>query len=382
MPASEVIPALSGGAPLFPKGPPDWPGRLAEVREGLLEAWSNGTWGKYNGHLVEKLQDLTSCWLGRTHALAVSSGTLGIELGLIALGVANPSQCTVGVALCDYDYPGNFLTIHHLGAVPILVDTDPKTGQMCEQSLSEVIRHSTIPIKAVIVSTLHGSSPCLSKIDAILKKAQIPWIADACQAVGGSLAENRHGSQGTIAVWSFGGSKHLSAGRGGMIFTNEASLAQRMRLANTRGSVVGGLSELQAAAILSQWPQMEERHIKRAQQANILRSHLSDIDEVRLPTIVGDPTSQAYYKFDFWIDALPDRLDWVMAALKAEGLAVEKGFRSLTKGRSPSRFHAPVALTNSHNTSPCRLVLHHPILLESGSGEMVAQAIRRVLAYS
>ncbi len=374
------IPALLGGEPLFPKGPPDWPGTLPEVGNGLLEAWKSGTWGKYDGPLVEKLQETTAAFLGRRHALAVSSGTLGIELALKALGIADAPPGKVGVALCDYDYPGNFLSIHHLGAIPVLVDTDPLTGQMCAQSLTEAICHSQVPIKAVIVSTLHGSSPDLPKISEILEKAKIPWIADACQAVGGSFAGNKHGSQGTIAVWSFGGSKHLSAGRGGMIFTDEASLAQRMRLANRRGSVVGGLSELQAAALLAQWPHLETRHTKRAQQATQLRSQMADISGLCLPTILGDPIHQAYYKFDFWVDASEARLAWVLAALKAEGLAVEKGFRSLSQGRSPSRFQAPVSLEVSHSNSPQRFVLHHPILLEAGAGEKIARAIRRVLA--
>ena len=381
MPTSVVLPAIMGGEPLFPKGPPDWPGSLPEVQDALKEAWATGTWGKYNGPLVEKLQEVAAAWLGRTHALAVSSGTLGIELALKALGIADLTADKVGVALCDYDYPGNFLTIHHVGAVPILIDTDPFTGQMCERSLTEAIRHSKIPIKAVIVSTLHGSSPDLAKIGVLLAKSQIPWIADACQAVGGSLWGHRQGSLGIISIWSFGGSKHMSAGRGGMVFTNDSSLAQRMRLANTRGSVVGGLSELQAAAILAQWPQLEPRHSKRAHQADILRSQLSDIPGLLLPLVLGEPANQAYYKFDFWLDASPERFDWVFAALKAEGLAVERGFRSLSLGRSPSRFYAPVTLDISHANTPNRLVLHHPILLESGSGEKIARAIRRVVSH-
>ncbi len=382
MSTPEDIPAVLGGAPLFPKGPPEWPGSLPEVRDALIEAWADGSWGRYDGPLVERLQQTAADWLGRKHALGVASGTLGLELALKALGVGStPGNETtrVGVALCDYDYPGNFLTIHHLGAVPILIDTDLQTGQMCPASLTKAINHSEIPVKAVVASVLHGSSPDLGAIASVCDKAGIPMIEDACQGVGGALFGKRHGSHGAISIWSFGGSKLLSAGRGGMVFTNDPVLAQRMRLANTRGSVVAGLSELQAAAVLAQWPQLESRHTHRAREAEILRNALTNVPGVRVSKPLAEPKECAYYKFDFWLDAPPERFEWALSALKNEGLAIDRGFRSLSLGRSASRFHAPVSLQTSHKNSPQRVVLHHPVLLEEGAGEKIARAIKRVI---
>ena len=387
MSTPEDIPAVLGGTPLFPKGPPEWPGCLPEVRDALVEAWADGSWGRYDGPLVETLQQTISEWLGRKHALGVASGTMGLELALKALGVGNASgnraetrpENQMGVALCDYDYPGNFLTIHHLGAVPILVDTDPQTGQMCSHSLDNALGQSKIPVKAVVVSILHGSSPDLRAIAAVCEKKGVPWIEDACQVVGGAFDGNRHGSHGAISIWSFGGSKLLSAGRGGMVFTNDPVLAQRMRLANTRGSIVAGLSELQAAAVLAQWPHLGNRHAQRAREAEILRSGLGHVPGIRVPKPMAESKESAYYKFDFFLDAPAERFEWALSALKNEGLAIDRGFRSLSLGRSASRFHAPVGLQTSHTNSPQRVVLHHPVLLEEGAGEKISRAIRRVM---
>ena len=383
MSTPEDIPAVLGGAPLFPKGPPEWPGGLPEVRDALVEAWADGAWGRYDGPLVETLQQTAADWLGRQHALGVASGTLGLELALRALGVGNPNgnraDNRMGVALCDYDYPGNFLTIHHLGAVPILVDTDPQTGQMCPASLVRAMAQSQVPVKAVVSSILHGSSPDFLAIASVCEKAGVPLIEDACQAVGGAVGGKRHGSHGAVSIWSFGGSKLLSAGRGGMVFTDDPGLAQRMRLANTRGSVVAGLSELQAAAVLGQWPHLESRHAQRALEANALRTALADVPGVRVPKAMAEPKDAAYYKFDFWLDAPTERFEWALSALKNEGLAIDRGFRSLSLGRSPSRFHAPVGLQTSQTDSPRRVVLHHPVLLDEGAGEKIARAIKRVM---
>jgi hypothetical protein len=79
------------------------------------------------------------------------------------------------------------------------------------------------------------------------------------------------------------------------------------------------------------------------------------------------------------LEAPPERFEWALSALKNEGLAIDRGFRSLSLGRSASRFHAPVSLQTSHTNSPQRVVLHHPVLLEEGAGEKISEAIRRVM---
>src|SRR5205809_401780 len=115
------LPALLGGTPVRPEGPPDWPPADDAIEAALRAAWRDGSWGKYQGGGVARLEE----WLAREHgvpfAAVCSSGTLAIELALRALKVGPGDE----VVLAAYDYPGNFLAVHAVGARPVLADVAP-----------------------------------------------------------------------------------------------------------------------------------------------------------------------------------------------------------------------------------------------------------------
>src|SRR5262245_26021012 len=100
-----TLPALLGGPPARPQGPPDWPPPDDGVSQALAAAYRDGSWGQYAGGRVERLERR----LAREHhvefALACGSGTFAVELALRALKVGRGAE----VVLAAYDYPGNFL---------------------------------------------------------------------------------------------------------------------------------------------------------------------------------------------------------------------------------------------------------------------------------
>ncbi len=375
------LPAILGGLPVFPEGPPVWPGPDPAVREALLECWADGSWGAYDGGLVARLESTLASWVNRRHALAVASGTLALELALKAVGVAKGDA----IVLCDYDYPGNFLTVHALGAVPVLVDVDAASGQMSPESLERTLAAADLTrIAAVILSPMHGSLPRYGRIQALCKTYGTALIEDACQVPGARFGDAKVGSFGSISLWSFGGSKLLSAGRGGIAFCDDAVLFQRMKMSNTRGSQVAALSELQAAAVLAQWPQFEKRQEQRAAGAEALRSLVQGMAGIRLPARNHPPKDQAYYKWDFFWNESEGGLtrEQLVGALKAEGIGAEVGFRSLHAGRSRSRYRAHDELIHSKEQSPQRIVLHHPVLLQQDGPQKVAAALHRMAAHA
>src|SRR5262249_29747381 len=115
------LPALLGGRPIRPEGPPDWPRADDAVRQALQAAWAGNTWGKYCSGHVEALEARLASLCALPHALTCASGTLAVEVALRAL----PVQPGDEVALAAYDYGGNFLSVHALGARPVLVDVGP-----------------------------------------------------------------------------------------------------------------------------------------------------------------------------------------------------------------------------------------------------------------
>src|ERR1700676_373664 len=127
------LPALLGGSQIRPEGPPDWPPEDAAVAQALQAAWRDGSWGKYQGGGVERLEQR----LARDHrgpfAAVCSSGTLAVELALRALQVGPGDE----VVLAAYDYPGNFLAVHAVGARPVLVDAAADDWNLDVNSLTE-----------------------------------------------------------------------------------------------------------------------------------------------------------------------------------------------------------------------------------------------------
>jgi dTDP-4-amino-4,6-dideoxygalactose transaminase len=176
----------------------------------------------------------------------------------------------------------------------------------------------------------------------------------------------------------------LTAGRGGAILTRRADVHQRARVALHRGNVVCPLSELQAAVLEPQLDQLPQRHQHRWRSVRLLAERLKDVAGLRLleNQAEGEP---AFYKVGFQFDAAAFGLsrDRFVAAMRAEGIALDEGFRALHVGRSPSRWRGAGPLTEAERAHAGIVVLHHPILLGSEEDvEQIAVAVEKVRAHA
>jgi dTDP-4-amino-4,6-dideoxygalactose transaminase len=285
------------------------------------------------------------------------------------------------VVLSAYDYPGNYLSILALGAMPVLIDVDPDNWNMDPGQLAAAITPAT---KAVIVSHLHGGLVPMKEILAVTDAHGVPVIEDAAQAAGASVQGRSAGSWGAVGVLSFGGSKLLSAGRGGAILTNRPDNRQRARVKQYRGNTVGPLSELQAAALEPQLELLPARHATRLGNVHYLRTRLHDIPGLRLFENHAAEGEPAFYKVGFQFDATAFGLsrDRFLQAVRAEGIAMDDGFRALHIGRSPERFRQAGSLTEAERAHSGAVVLHHPILLGAQADmEQIGMAVERIWQY-
>jgi dTDP-4-amino-4,6-dideoxygalactose transaminase len=192
-------------------------------------------------------------------------------------------------------------------------------------------------------------------------------IEDACQATGGTLSGRPLGAWGDLAVVSFGGSKLLSAGRGGAVLSYKPELAQRIKLYQQRGNEAYPLSELQAAVLGPQLTRLDEQHRQRADWVAALRTRLPEEHGLHILASPYAEASTAYYKVGFWYDPACFQgvsRDQFAAAMRAEGFAMFPGFRALHQCHARGRFRAPAPLTQSERAEASLLVLHHPHLLE------------------
>ncbi|HEX4149179.1 MAG TPA: DegT/DnrJ/EryC1/StrS aminotransferase family protein, partial [Pirellulales bacterium] len=232
--------AIDGGQPACPEGPPPWPPADEAVAEALRAAAADGSWGRYHGPHGPRLAAALAEMFAVDHALVCCSGTFAVQLALRALGVGAGDE----VILAGYDFPGNFRAIEAVGATPALVDVAPDSWNLDLEKLKNVAGGN---IRAVIASHLHGG---LVNMPALMTLAgERGWLVveDACQVPGAVVCGRPAGSWGDVAALSFGGSKLLSAGRGGALLTQRADAAQRAKIFCEQGNHAFPLSELQAA---------------------------------------------------------------------------------------------------------------------------------------
>jgi dTDP-4-amino-4,6-dideoxygalactose transaminase len=375
IPSSRHVPAFLGGPPVRPQGPLPWPVPDEDVLAALQQAYRDGSWGKYQGGGVERLEERLTAYHGVPFAVTCGSGTFAVEVALRALKVGPGDE----VLLAAYDYGGNFLSVHAVGAVPVLVDVDPDNWNLSGQHLEGAVGPQT---RAIVATHLHGGVVPMREVMSLAAAHGLGVIEDAAQCPGAVVQGRRAGTWGDVGILSFGGSKLLSAGRGGALLTRHADVHQRARLFLNRANHICPLSELQAAVLLPQLDKLDGRNARRAENVRLLRESLTDVPGLCPFVNRGDETQPVYYKLGLQFDAACAGLgrERFVAAVRAEGIALDEGFRALHVGRSPSRYRRAGGLAEAERAHRGAVVLHHPVLLgEPADVEEVALAVRKVL---
>lgn len=359
MTVDNALPAILGGAAIRPQGPPEWPAADEAIFDALRQAYHDGSWGRYQGGHVARLEQRLAELHRVDRVLTCGSGTFAVELALRALKVGPGDE----VVLAAYDYGGNFLSVHAVGAHPVLVDVESENWNLGPESLAGALGAKT---RAVIASHLHGGLVPMREVREIAQRYGVPVIEDAAQAPGARVQGRLAGSWGDVGILSFGGSKLLTAGRGGAILTNRAEVAQRARLWLQRGNHVCPLSELQAAVLEPQLDRLADRNTRRLRAVRLLEEQLRKVPGLRpFRNRPLDDSAPSFYKFGLQFDAERFGLDRdrLVMALRAEGIAVDAGFRALHLERSPSRWRGAGPLPQAERAHRGAIVLHHPILL-------------------
>lgn len=370
--ATDETPALLGGPAICPEGPPDWPFAEPDVRAALDEAVSNGSWGKYHGPNMARLEKELAAYFDVPYVLTCASGTLAVEVALRALKVEAGDE----VIQPAYDYEANFLNVHAIGAKPVFVDVSASNA---------CIDPDQIPVarsaKAIIATHLHGGLAPMRRLREIADRILYSVVEDAAQVCGATVDGRKAGAWGDIGILSFGGSKLLSAGRGGALLIHKPDVYQRAKVWLSRGvQQWAALSELQAIVLLPQLAKLAECTAHRRRQARLLGELLQSVPGLRLFQNAHEQDETAYYKVGFWFDEAAFGISRALfvKALRAEGIAFDEGFRAMYIGRAPQRFRAIGPLTNAELAHRSVVMLHHPVLsLGVDAIEKVALAVQK-----
>ncbi|MEZ5461950.1 DegT/DnrJ/EryC1/StrS family aminotransferase [Dokdonella sp.] len=193
--------------------------------EYATDAAKNG-WGEHCYDYIHRFEELLRAHLGVKHAIATSSGTGALQLGMAAMGIGPGDEVILG----DINWIASAAPIHHLGAKPILVDVLPDTWCLDPAAVEKAISAKT---KAILAVHLYGNLCDMDALQTIGLEHGIPVVEDAAEAIGSIWHGRRAGSIGKFGAFSFHGTKTITTGEGGAFVTNDAKLHERaMTLSN------------------------------------------------------------------------------------------------------------------------------------------------------
>ena len=262
------------------------------------------------GPEVDALERELAAQLGAEHAIAISSGTDALLVAFMSLGLGPGDE----VITPTFSFFATAGCVARVGARPAFVDIDPVTFNLDPALVRRAITPRT---RAIVPVHLYGLSADMDPILEVARENGIPIIEDAAQAIGATYKSKAAGTIGTIGCFSFFPSKNLGAfGEGGLVTTNDETLATEMRLLRNHGAEpkyfhkrIGGnfrLDALQAAVLrvklphLDRWTSMRQRNAARYQQ---LFESAGLTDRITLPTTPPDRR----HIFNQYVIRVPER---------------------------------------------------------------------------
>ena len=328
-PMSSALPAIAGGKPTFevrlpivsPEGLPD-DDFLRDVQEILRSRQLT------NATFVRKFEEAAAEYLGVSHCVAVSSCTSGLMLTLRALDLQGE------VILPSFTFHASAHSVLWNGLKPVFADCDPETFCIDPQAVKRQISPNTAAILAV---HLFGNPASVVDLQTIASTSGVLLITDAAHAFGSDINGRRVGTFGTAEVFSFSPTKLLVAGEGGMIATQDATLARKLRAARNYGDSgnydpeLAGLnarmSEFHAALAVRGLPGLEARIARRNQIRLHYERRLGSIPGISFQRIL--PANRSACKdFAVLIDdaAFGESRDWLVDALEKENIQARRYF--------------------------------------------------------
>lgn len=204
---------------------------LAE-EEAVVAAIRSG-WIAPLGPDVDAFENELAERIGARHAVALSSGTAALHLGLITFGVG-PGDVVVTSTMT---FAATANAIAYTGATPYFVDCLASSGNMdpdlLDEALTELASAGT-PAKAVVPVDLLGKACDYTRITEITQRHGVPLLCDAAESLGASHAGVPVGRFGRASVFSFNGNKIMTTSGGGMLLTDEADIARQVRYLATQ----------------------------------------------------------------------------------------------------------------------------------------------------
>ena len=341
-----------------------WPSFMQDEADAVARVLLSNKVNYWTGEEGRKFELEFSTWCEADHAIALTNGTVALDLALTGLGIGshNGGSLTDEVIVTPRTFLASVSSVVNAGAVPKFADVDRSSGNINAETIAAVLTRNT---KAIIAVHLAGWPCDMDPIMALAKEHKLKVIEDCAQAHGARYKGRPVGSIGDVAAWSFCQDKIMTTGgEGGMVTTNDRDLWSTMWSYKDHGKSWEAvynrqhppgfrwlhesfgtnwrMVEMQAAIGRIQLGRMADWTNKREKNAKMIADALEPFAEewgpIRLPkfccancsdTICNQGCVHAYYKFYAYIRPQNLAPDWsrdrIVEEINARGVPCFQG---------------------------------------------------------
>lgn len=287
------------------------------------------------GENVLEFERLVAEYTGAKHAVAVSSGTAALHLALLSLDIGPGDE----VILPDFTFPSTANVVELAGARPVLVDIDLSTFNINTDLIESAITERT---RVIMPVHLFGLPAEMEPVVAIARKYNLKVIEDAACALGAEYRDLKCGSIGEIGCFSFHPRKNITTGEGGMLITDDDTVADLARQLRNHGMAKINnrvqfkragynyrMTDLQGALGVVQMGKLEDIIKRKQELARIYNRELAGIDLVICPMNQEDGR-EIWQSYVILLKEGIDR-DMVSERLKKQGVETTIGTYSVSR---------------------------------------------------
>ena len=244
-----------------------------EEKDAVMRVLDSGMLAQ--GEQVREFEEAFAKFIGVDHAVACTNGTTALMMALNALNIKGK------VLVPSFTFIASVTSILSVDAEPVFVDIDPKTYTL---DIEDARKKLTPDVEAIMPVHLYGQCANMDEVLELAQRNDIYVIEDACQAHGAEWGGRKAGSMGDAAAFSFYPTKNMTTGEGGMVTTNNAMLAARLRAFRDHGqearylhSSLGynfRMTNIHAAIGIEQLKKLPKFNEARRKNAEYLDTHL------------------------------------------------------------------------------------------------------------
>jgi dTDP-4-amino-4,6-dideoxygalactose transaminase len=346
------------------------------------------------GPRVQEFEEKFAAYTGAQYAVALSNCTTGLHLAMIVAGIGAGDE----VICPSMSYIATANSIMYVGAKPIFAEVHPETYNM---DVADAESRITPKTKAILLVHQIGMPADIDAFRALCDKHGLALIEDAACAAGSSYKGKKIGSHSDLVCFSFHPRKVISTGDGGMVTTNNAAYAERMKLLRQHGMSVNAgvrhgatkiifedhlevaynyrMTDIQAAVGIQQLAKLDWIVGERRKIAEQYLSALADIDCIRLPK-EEDGNFTNWQSFSIYIqENSPLKRNDLMQALLDMGIASRRGVMTSHRETAYKSYCEGLQLPRTEDACDNSIIIPLYVPMEQTDIDEVIRALRALL---